>query len=212
VTDHGEVPDVRLDRFPGFDALEQAKHWDHLTAGVVLGRISRPPDVRFFTPSEQAAASALCDQLLDQRMDPKVPVVNMIDGRLAEGETDGWHYQDLPEDGTAWRQSLEALDTDAMERFGGDFASCSWEHQATLIQAIQDRDKVMWHGLNASHVWSLWTRYVCTAFYAHPSSWSEIGFPGPAYPRGYKNPGIDAREPFEVADAQPDDDPAREPR
>jgi hypothetical protein len=33
-----------------------------------------------------------------------------------------------------------------------------------------------------------------------------MGFPGPAYPRGYKNAGIDARERFEVRDAA-DTDP-----
>jgi hypothetical protein len=58
-------------------------------------------------------------------------------------------------------------------------------------------------------VWSLWTRYACTAFYSHPAAWNEIGFAGPAYPRGYKNTGVDRREPFEVRDAQPGDDPVR---
>jgi len=52
-------------------------------------------------------------------------------------------------------------------------------------------------------VWSLWTRYACTAFYSHPRAWDEIGFDGPAYPRGYKNLGIGRREPFEVEDAHP---------
>jgi hypothetical protein len=207
-----EVPDVAAtgtDRFPGFDVLGQATHWDSVTAAVVLARLSKPSDVHFFTPDEQAAAAALCGQLLDQREDPRVPVVNMIDARLAASETDGWHYQDMPEDGDAWRATLQALDSDATKRFGGDFASCSWEHQAMLIQAVQDRGTDQWHGLDASHVWSLWTRYACTAFYAHPSAWNEIGFAGPAYPRGYKNPGIDAREPFEVADAHPNIDPVR---
>ncbi|MDM4723605.1 hypothetical protein QTQ03_30055 [Micromonospora sp. WMMA1363] len=54
---------------------------------------------------------------------------------------------------------------------------------------------------------SLWTRYACTAFYAHPDAWSEMGFPGPAYPRGYKNTGVDRREPFEVVDTRPDEEP-----
>ena len=54
--------------------------------------------------------------------------------------------------------------------------------------------------LPAAQVWSLWTRYACTAFYSHPWAWNEIGFPGPAYPRGYLNPGINAREQWEVAD------------
>jgi hypothetical protein len=60
------------------------------------------------------------------------------------------------------------------------------------------------------HVWSLWTRYACTAFYAHPFAWAEIGFPGPAYPRGYKNAGAGQLEPFEVRDARPGEDPVRE--
>jgi Gluconate 2-dehydrogenase subunit 3 len=209
VREAGEQPRPYINRFPDFDVLGQVKHWDHVTAGVVLDRLGVPTTVRFFTPREQAAAIALCDQLLDQRSDPRIPVVNMIDARLAGAETDGWHYQDMPEDGDAWRSSLRALDSDAAERFGGEFAACCWENQATLVQAVQDRGSGRWHGLNAAHVWSLWTRYACTAFFAHPSVWDEIGFPGPAYPRGYKNPGVDAREPFEVADVRPDDDPAR---
>jgi Gluconate 2-dehydrogenase subunit 3 len=202
-------------RFPGFDVLSQSKHWDQATAGVVLARIGRQPALRYFTPTEQAVATALCDQLLDQHADrpdePRVPVVNMIDARLAEEETDGWRYHDLPEDGQAWRDSLAALDQDATDRFGGVFASCSPEHQATLIQAVQDRGSESWHGMPAAHVWSLWTRYACTAFYSHPTAWNEIGFPGPAYPRGYKNPGVDSREPFEVRDARPTEDPVAEP-
>ena len=54
-------------------------------------------------------------------------------------------------------------------------------------------------------MWSLWTRYACTAFYSHPWAWNEIGFPGPAYPRGYLNPGVDAREHWEVADSGTED-------
>jgi hypothetical protein len=66
-----------------------------------------------------------------------------------------------------------------------------------------------WHGLPAARVWSLWTRYAATAFYAHPWAWNEIGFGGPAYPRGYKNLGLDRRESWEVADVHPDRDPIR---
>jgi Gluconate 2-dehydrogenase subunit 3 len=196
-------------RFPGFDALAQAAHWDPVTAGVVLSRVGMPPAVRFFSPAEHAAAAALCDQLLAQYDEPKAPLVNLIDARLAEDQTHGWRYRDMPADGQAWRDSLAALEADAAARFGSRFAACPAERQAALIQAVQDLGAGDWHGLNAAHVWSLWTRYACTAFYAHPLAWNEIGYPGPAYPRGYKNPGIDALEPFEVRDARPSDDPAR---
>jgi hypothetical protein len=208
----GRPPTARTSgsaRFPGFDAAAQAQHWDPITAGVVLERLSMPPDIRFFTPAEQAAATALCDQLMGQAGDSLVPLVPLIDARLAEAQTDGWHYADMPEDGPAWQQSLVGLDADARDKCGRDLAECAAAEQQAIIQAVQDLGSGDWHGLNAGHVWSLWTRYACTAFYAHPLAWNEIGFPGPAYPRGYKNVGLDAREPFEVRDAEPADDPLR---
>lgn len=197
------------DRFPGFNVLHQTSHWDPVTAGVVLSRVGRPPDIRFFTPAEEATATALCDRLLGQDDQPKVAVVPMIDARLAEQETDGWRYDDMPEDGQAWRDTLRFLDEDSRDAWSHPFAQAAAEDQRAVLQAVQDRGGKEWHGLNAAHVWSLWTRYACTAFYAHPAAWNEIGFPGPAYPRGYKNPGVGKREPFEVADARPSKDPAR---
>jgi Gluconate 2-dehydrogenase subunit 3 len=198
---------ARGGRFPGFNALDQASHWDPVTAGVVLSRLGRPPDIRFFTPAEVAAATALCDRLLGQDDEPKVPVVPQIDARLAEQETDGWRYAGMPEDGQAWRDSLHYLDADCETRFSCPLAAATAEDQQTVIQAVQDLGARDWHGLTAGHVWSLWTRYACTALYAHPSAWTEMGFPGPAYPRGYKNPGVNTREPFEVADARSSADP-----
>jgi hypothetical protein len=60
--------------FPGFDAAAQAGHWDPVTAGVVLRRLGPPPDMRFFSPAEEAVANALCDRLVGQDGDPRVPV------------------------------------------------------------------------------------------------------------------------------------------
>jgi hypothetical protein len=197
-------------RFPGFDPASQADHWDQVTAEVVLARLEPPPPFRFFGPAEQASAIALADRLLGLSDGPTVPVAQMVDQRLADQETDGWRYADMPEDGQAWRDSLAGLNADAVARFDSGFADCSPKEQDALIQHVQDLGSGQWHGLAAAHVWSLWTRYACTAFYAHPSAWSEIGFPGPAYPRGYKNTGLDAREPFEVKDAEPSRDPVRE--
>ncbi len=203
-------------RFPGFDVLDQSSHWDPVTTGVVLDRLGMAPDIRFFTPGEQGIATALCDALLGQDEDAnpasRVPIVNLVDSRLAEQQTDGWRYHDMPADGQAWRDTLAALDADANELFDTGFAACSADQQASMIQTVQDRGAGQWHGLNAKHVWSLWTRYACTAFYSHPLAWNEIGFSGPAYPRGYKNAGVDRLEPFEVHDAKPADDPLQRQR
>lgn len=193
-------------RYPGFDTMAQARHWDAATTGTVAPRVGIPPSLRYFTPREEAVACALTDQLLGQRVAPRIPVVNMIDARLAEGQGDGWHHSDMPEDGQAWRDSLEGLDDDATAAFGAGFDACAWADQTAVLSAVQHATGT-WHGMPAGSVWSLWTRYAVTAFYSHPWAWDEIGFGGPAYPRGYKNIGLDAREPWEVRDVRPGLDP-----
>jgi len=188
-------------RYPGFDVLDQVAVWDDVTAGVVLARLAPQAEVAFFTREEQAVAAPLFDQLLGQHSEPRVPVLAMVDVRLAENQTDGWHYADLPPDREAWRATLAALDSDARVRHGRGFAELDSAAQAELVQAVQDRtDGGDWHDWPAKQVWSLWTRYACAAFYSHPWAWNEIGFGGPAYPRGYKNLGLDAREGWEVPD------------
>jgi hypothetical protein len=193
-------------RFPGFDVLRQAEHWDTVTADLIAARAGPAQEPRFFTVAEQATAAALLSQLTGQGDQPLgVPVMEMVDARLAAGETDGWHYADMPEDGRAWRDTLGYLGKDAHARCGTSFADAPERDQRAIIQAVQDGCE--WHGLAAARVWSLWTRYACTALYSHPYAWSEMGFPGPAYPRGYKNAGVARREPFEVADRRPAEDP-----
>jgi hypothetical protein len=50
-------------------------------------------------------------------------------------------------------------------------------------------------------------RAVLSAFYAHPWAWNEIGFGGPAYPRGFMRLGpLAVREPYERPGAS-DEDP-----
>jgi hypothetical protein len=189
----------RSERFPGYDVLGRAGSWDPVTIGTVLARIAPLPPPRFFTVVEEAAARPMLDRLLAQDEEPKIPVFELIDARLAEGETDGWRYEDMPEDGVAWKRTLGALDEDADSSLSGaTFAVLARQAQIEILESVRTADA--WHGLPALRVWSLWMRYACTAFYSHPWAWNEIGFGGPAYPTGYKSLGVDGREPWEVAE------------
>jgi len=198
----GTTPQGR-GRRPGFDVLDQVHRWDEVTAGVVLARLAPTTDLSFFTAAEDAVATPLFDLLLAQDGDPRIPVVALVDARLAAGETDGWHYDDMPPDPQAWRLTLAALEADAHRTHQERFARLDAGAQGTLVQAVFDagRRSQHWHDWPAKRVWSLWTRYACAAFYSHPWAWNEIGFGGPAYPRGYKNLGLDSPERWEVPDA-----------
>ena len=53
---------------------------------------------------------------------------------------------------------------------------------------------------------------VVSAYYAHPTAWSEIGYGGPASPRGYVRLDLGRRDPWEAAEYRPSDGAAGDER
>jgi hypothetical protein len=76
------------------------------------------------------------------------------------------------------------------------------QEAGSVVQAVQHLGSRNWHGLPAGQVGACGpgTR---APHGTHPAAWDDGGFPGPACSRGYKNIGVDAREPFDVRDARP---------
>ncbi|MBW4040984.1 MAG: gluconate 2-dehydrogenase subunit 3 family protein [Acidobacteria bacterium] len=203
----GRRGDAWQHRFPGFSVVGQSQHWDEATRKVVLARLEPPKPITSLPEEVRPAGVALVAQLVAVDADFAFALLSSIDARLAANETDGWHYDDMPIDHDAWKRSLAGLDEDATRSTGHPFAELTEDEQHEMLECLRTSSAHSWHGMPPARIWNLWTRYVCTAYYAHPSAWDEMGFPGPAYPRGYKNRGVDAREPFEVADRQPHMDP-----
>ena len=163
-------------RYPDFDCLEQADHWDELTRQVVLERVENVPLLGFFTEIEAAALGAFCDVVLAQDAEPRVPVLAFIDRKLAEGRLDGYQYADMPDDRETWRLVARGLDEAAAA------------HGADSSGAAAPGDAQRWS-------------YAQLAFYSHPWAWNEIGFGGPAYPRGYARVGVGLSEAWEGEEA-----------
>jgi hypothetical protein len=179
-------------RFPGYDVMAERDHWDAPTRDAVMERLYIPRVRSFFSAEEEPVCRALCATLLAlDGSSGEPPVFEMIDGRLAGGITDGWHYDDMPADADAWRRSLAEL-----RRRG--FARATADVRHRTIAHVRDAERFA--GMPGKRLFDLWMRYMCTAYYAHPTAWDEIGFGGPAYPRGYRNVGLDRREPWEVRD------------
>jgi hypothetical protein len=199
-------------RYPDHDVLEQAEHWDEETRKVVLDRVERVPELRFFTVREASTLRALCDQLTAQDREPRVPVLELIDEKLDRGEGDGYRYFDMPEDGEAWRRVARGLDDEAGRRGAATFAALPPAVQHEVCHSFSRAELFggVWETLNVSRAFDLVVRNVCDAYYAHPWAWNEIGFPGPAYPRGYAafgSPGLgeerEGWEPREEFDLDP---------
>ncbi|HEY2536351.1 MAG TPA: gluconate 2-dehydrogenase subunit 3 family protein [Solirubrobacteraceae bacterium] len=192
----GTTPQMR-GRYPDYDVLTAADHWDPLTRRAILERVANVPPIRFFTEPQAHTLRAFCDVVTGQDSDPRIPVLEMVDAKLYAGHLDGFRHDDMPPDPEAWRQVAAGLDQSAREHGSDDgFAAAGHESQHEIVQRFSE-GKLDWE-LPVGKAWGVVMRGVLGAFYSHPWAWNEIGFGGPAYPRGYARLGAGQREHWEA--------------
>jgi hypothetical protein len=182
----GTTPQM-VGRYPDYDVLAEAGHWDEVTRRVVLDRVRNVPPIRFFDAVEAEALKAFCDVVTAQDGEPRIPVLSYIDEKLHGGVGDGWQYYDLPGDGEVWHRLARGLDEEARKLSFDSFAAAPDEARVGIVHRFSKADLHggVWDTVNVGRVWKVVLRYVAQAFYSHPWAWTEIGFGGPAYPRGY---------------------------
>jgi Gluconate 2-dehydrogenase subunit 3 len=190
-------------RYPDYDVLDQAGHWDSVTRKLVLGRVEQTPPIRFFTGPEAATLQVFCDQVMAQDREPRIPVLNIVDAKLFAGELDGFRFADMPDDRETWRRVALGLDAAARQHGSPGFVAASEHVQRNVIDALANGQLhgEVWDELPPAKAWKVVTRAILSAFYSHPWAWNEIGFGGPAYPRGYARFGVGQRESWEGAPA-----------
>jgi hypothetical protein len=184
-------------RYPDYDVLAQASHWDATTRRIVLERVAEVPPLRFFDAEEARTLGAFCDEVMAQDREPRIPVLAMVDAKLHARQLDGFRHHDLPEDPETWRLVAGALERAAAAAGCEDgFAAAGEEQRREIIESFS-KGELDLGGLPAKKAWSVVMRGVVSAFYSHPWAWNEIGFGGPAYPRGYARIGAGQREHWE---------------
>jgi hypothetical protein len=199
---NGVTPQM-IGRYPDYNVLDEMGHWDEVTRRLVLDRVGTIPPIRFFSAPEALTLGVFCDLVLAQDADPKIPVLNMVDAKLFAGELDGFRYVDLPDDRETWRRVAVGLDAAARQHGAPDFVNASEDVRERVVEAFAEGELhgEVWDDLPPARAWKVVTRAMLSAFYSHPWAWNEIGFGGPAYPRGYARIGAGERESWEGAQA-----------
>jgi hypothetical protein len=184
-------------RYPDYDVLNAADHWDPVTRRVIFERVANIPELQFFTATEARTLRAFCDVVTGQTSDPRIPVLEMVDAKLHSGQLDGYRYADMPADPETWQRVAAALDRAAQNSEQSvTFAELDSEMQHQVVETFAKGELEM--DIPAVRAWSVVMRGVLGAFYSHPWAWNEIGFGGPAYPRGYARLGPGQREHWEA--------------
>ena len=176
--------------------------WDDQTREVIRKRLVEIPERRFFTQAEWHTLESICARLVPQPERPNpIPIVPWIDERLHHDRRDGFRYDDMPPPREAWRLGLEGIDEESRRQFGTEFRSLLDTSQDTVLRTIQAGEVHggAWIRVPARRFFTtVLLKEVVGEYYAHPAAWSEVGFGGPASPRGYVRLGLNQRDPWEA--------------
>jgi len=190
--------------YPHYDVLDKwdSPSWNDQTRDVVARRLREVPERRFLSEHLYAVLDVVVARLVPQpdRPDAAVPITPWLDHRLDTDGGEGYRKESVPPQRHAWPKGLSALDGEARARHGVSFTEIGPEQQDALLGRVQqgDVDADTWDGLPAAAFFSDVLSATLGVYYAHPAAWSEIGFGGPASPRGYVRLGPEGRDPWEA--------------
>ena len=197
--------------YPGFSTLSQSAFWDKATRDLIARRVGDPPSRSFFTEPEWLFWTAVFAHILpqtDRTPDRQVPILPVVDHRLAINQTAGYRYEDMPPDQEAYRLGHQAIDAEAQARFAAPFLDLPHLQQDQVLEALaHSKPKAardIWKKMSIERFWQLLVGDAIDAYYAHPFAWDEIGFGGPAYPRAYTRLERGEPEPWEVKEQRHD--------
>lgn len=204
----------RQDRYPGYDVLTKrlGPSWNEQTRRVITRRLSLSHEPRFFTAEEFQTVNAIAARIVPQpAARPPIPVAALVDDKLFRGASDGYRLAQMPREGDAWRLGLKALDAESGAAYGGRFHGLAEGLQDSLLARMQSGElkSPEWAGMSPKDFFKKRMAHdIVLAYYAHPAAWSEIGWGGPASPRGYVRLDFNERDPWEAAEAGSRDEAA----
>ncbi len=190
--------------YPGYDVLKKwdSPSWNDATRRAVTRRLRNVPERKVLSEEHYATLDAVVTRLVPQpdRRDDPVPITPWLDHRLDVNGGEGYRREGALPQREAWPQGLAALDAEAKLRHGAPFIDLDGEQQDTLLRRVQkgEIESDAWDGLPAESFFAELLAASLGVYYAHPAAWSEIGFGGPASPRGYVRLGSDQRDAWEA--------------
>jgi len=197
------------DLYPRYDVLAKRNtpSWNEQTRDVIDRRLAIARDEhRFFGDEDWSTVCAICDRIVPQPADRTnpVPVAALLDHKMHRDDQDGYRDASLPRMQDAWLCGLAALDAEAGERHGARFSELAPAEQDALLRAAERGElrHAAWRGMPPEIFFHRRIiSDVVSAYYAHPTAWNEIGWGGPASPRGYVRMDFNRRDPWEAAEA-----------
>jgi hypothetical protein len=194
-------------RYPSYDVLKEKDQWDEHTREIVIKRLGPFPKNKFLKEHEAEMIYAIaCHIVYDQRKEILDYVIHHLDNTLSSPMGENQRKEGTPEQKVLVRLGLKATDNLAKKLYGAPFLGIDVQQQFSILDDLA-RGKAMtseeWQGIPQKEFFKKLATEIVNAYYSHPIVWSEIGYGGPAYPRGYVRVEMGLTDPWEAKrDAQ----------
>lgn len=193
--------------YPSYDVMRERDHWDDHTQQIVGSRLMREQEYQFFTLEEAESLKRICGELVgDDREDIIQYVLGHLDQSLSSSVGEGQRKAGVPKGQILLREGLKALQRSAEQKFLFPFIALDPSDRRQLLEEVsvgQASSEAQWKGIPQVEWFKKLLTMTIEAYYSHPEVWSEIGYGGPAYPRGYVRTQQGQLDPWE---AQPENE------
>lgn len=189
-------------RYPGYDVLKEKDHWDDHTREIVLKRLGPFPGHKFLKDHEAEMVFAIARHIVyDDRKEILDYVVHHLDSMLTSPTGEDQRKVGTPEQKTLVRRGLMAIGRLAEKQHGAPFTEIEATQQLAILTALHMGKALPlseWQDIPQKELFKKLTTEIVSAYYSHPAVWAEIGYGGPAYPRGYVRVEMGLTDPWEA--------------
>ncbi|MCS1352158.1 gluconate 2-dehydrogenase subunit 3 family protein [Mechercharimyces sp. CAU 1602] len=188
--------------YPTYDVMKEKENWDKHTQQIVNRRLSATTNYHYLTQHEANLIRILAHALLyDGEEEILTFIIAHIDETLHSSPGEGQREEHVPPAPTLVRSGLKALEKTCNLEFKQSIPllkPTQLDHLLTQLSQGEYGMRSEWRGLPSIPFFKKLLTLTVEAYTAHPTIWSEIGYGGPAYPRGYVRAHLGQRDPWEA--------------
>ena len=187
--------------YPAYDVMALQDEWDSNTKEIVLKRLGPFPKAKFLKKDEEELIAKIAEHIIyDNRADILQWIVHHSDQKLYSTIGEGDRKPETPSERDLIRQGLKAIYKLAKTKHNKNFLEISTKEQFEIMAALQlgkAEQLPEWSKIPQKELFKKLAELIVSAYYSHPTIWSEIGYGGPAYPRGYYRVEFGLTDPWE---------------
>lgn len=189
-------------RYPFYNVLQEKSHWDEHTREIVLKRLGPFTKYEFLNNYEVEILYAMAKLVVnEERQEILEYLVHQLDKNLASPIGEDQRKIGVPEQKILIRQGLLALNQAVRQQYSVNYVELGSPQQLAFLNDLQKGKATLpekWQEFPQQDFFKKLAADLISFYYSHPVIWSEIGYGGPAYPRGYVRVEKGLADPWEA--------------